>query len=152
ADHLLAHQFPNEVGGAAWKSKPSRPATGFGHGAAGIAYALLRLHERCPQERLMKAARLALDYEHANYSESDSNWLGVRSLDNAQTPRYGRSWCHGAPGVGLSRIGFRHILSDPGVMSDIAAALRFVESVTPPKLDQLCCGKLGWIDLMLNAS
>jgi lantibiotic modifying enzyme len=152
ASHVIAHQQAQPEGGAAWQGPCAKPATGFAHGAAGIAYALLRLHQRRTDERLAEAARNALAYERANFSAAEGNWLDVRSLSDRGRPRYGNSWCHGAPGIGLARAGAIGISDRIDVTGDIGLALDCVERDAPPPFDDLCCGKLGGIELMLRAS
>ena len=73
ATHLISHQAPRPEGGAAWKGQALKPATGFAHGAAGIAYALARWHKRNPEPDLETAIRQALVYEQSQYSEEDDN-------------------------------------------------------------------------------
>jgi lantibiotic modifying enzyme len=150
AAHIIAHQQTQPEGGAAWPGPCLKPATGFAHGAAGIAYALLRLHQRRPDERLAEAARQAIAYERANFSAAGGNWLDVRALADPARPRYGNSWCHGAPGIGLARAG--GIAGGMDEAGDIRIALDWVERNPPPPTDDLCCGKLGAIELMLCAA
>jgi type 2 lantibiotic biosynthesis protein LanM len=150
AEHILNQQRPQAEGGAAWEGNAPKPVTGFAHGAAGIAYALLRLYARRPEERLLQAAHLAIEYERANYSAVDGNWLDVRALCNTSRPRFAHGWCHGAPGIGLARVGSLDVLGSSFLRGEIDAALDSVESFVPPA-DSLCCGKLASIELMLCA-
>ena len=151
AAHIVAHQQAQPEGGAAWPGRAAKPATGFAHGAAGIAYALLRLHQRCPDERLAEAARRAIAYERANFSAAKGNWLDVRALTDPARPRYGNSWCHGAPGIGLARAGAAGIPAGIDGTQDLRIALDWVER-NPPPADDLCCGKLGAVELMLRGA
>jgi lantibiotic modifying enzyme len=151
AAHIVEHQQVQPEGGAAWPGRAVKPATGFAHGAAGIAYALLRLHRRCPDERLAEAARRAIAYERANFSASEGNWLDVRALTDRARPRYGNAWCHGAPGIGLARAGAAGISAGMREPQDLRIALEWVER-NPPASDDLCCGKLGAVELMLRGA
>src|SRR5262249_59276422 len=119
-------------GGAGGPGRLARPATGFAHGAAGIAYALLRLHRQRPDPRLVKAAGEAIAYERANFSAADGNWLDVRAPTDAGRSRYRNSWCHGASGIGLARIGAIGIPTLTDGMQDINIALAVVERNQPP--------------------
>jgi lantibiotic modifying enzyme len=152
ADHIIAHQQARPEGGAAWPGRLAKPATGFAHGAAGIAYALLRLHRQRPDQRLVKAAGEAISYERANFVAADGNWLDVRTLTDPGRPRYGNSWCHGAPGIGLARTGAIGIPTLTDGIEDIDIALTWVERNPPHPGEDLCCGKLGAIELMLRAA
>ena len=152
AAHLIAHQEAQPEGGAAWPGPCARPATGFAHGAAGIAYALLRLHQRRPDERLVEAARCAIAYERALFSGDEGNWLDVRSLTDPARPRYANSWCHGAPGIGLARAGAIGIAAGVDGTAEIDAAMNWIERNPPPPVDNLCCGTWGGIEVVLRAS
>ena len=152
AAHLVAHQEEQPEGGAAWPGPCAKPATGFAHGAAGIAYALLRLHRRRPDERLVEAARRAIAYERTHFAADEGNWLDVRSLTDPARPRYGNSWCHGAPGIGLARAGAIGIESDLDGTAELDTAMNWIERNAPPAVDNLCCGKWGGIELLLRAS
>jgi len=152
AAHLVACQEEQREGGAAWPGPCPRAATGFAHGAAGIAYALLRLHQRCPDERIVHATRRAIAYERAHFAADEGNWLDVRSLTDPSRPRYGNSWCHGAPGIGLARAGITGIAPGIDGTAELDVAMNWIERTPPPPADSLCCGKWGGIELVLRAS
>ena len=61
--HLLNHQINLEEEPKAWKTISETPLTGFSHGAAGIAYALLRLYAATDDSRYRNAALEGIDYE-----------------------------------------------------------------------------------------
>src|SRR5439155_17587211 len=50
------------------------PLTGFAHGNAGFAWALLRLAARTGEERFHRAALDALDHERAQFVPNAGNW------------------------------------------------------------------------------
>ena len=112
---------------------------------------MLRLYQRVPNERLVESAQGAIDYERANFSAAEGNWLDMRALTDPARPRYGNSWCHGAPGIGLARAGAAGISAGMNETRDLRIALEWVER-NPPASDDLCCGKLGAIELMLRGA
>ena len=69
--------------GIAWDWPfPSRgPLTGYSHGAAGIALALLELAARTGAEGFRSAARGAIDYERSLFSSEAGNWPDLRVFD-----------------------------------------------------------------------
>jgi lantibiotic modifying enzyme len=81
--------------------------TGFSHGVAGMALALLELHARTGDPVLLRTARGALAYEDRWFSARFGNWLDLRLPHTREgdepvgTMR--GAWCHGAPGIGLAR-------------------------------------------------
>src|SRR5712672_636734 len=80
--------------------------TGFAHGTAGIAHALLLLDALKPDPELRKAAAGAFAYEAAAFDATQANWPDYRLLPG-QPPGpvgYPVAWCHGAAGIVGSRL------------------------------------------------
>jgi type 2 lantibiotic biosynthesis protein LanM len=145
ARHLLDKRQP------AWQTAiASRPLTGFSHGVAGIAYALLRLARETGDRRLIDAAAEAIGYEDSLFDEERQNWPDLRD-DHANVTGYATTWCHGAPGIGLARLGAVDVLSTPEILRaiDRAVATTRASGFTAP--DHLCCGALGKLELLLQA-
>src|SRR5690606_14956717 len=74
--HLLRKRRETAHGYRAWLGahvNAVRPLAGFGHGAAGIACALLRLYAHTGDETLYDAAVEGIAYENTLYT-ADSNW------------------------------------------------------------------------------
>lgn len=88
---------------------------GFSHGAAGIAWALLELYQETNQEAYREGAEQAFRYERHHFSEEQQNWPDFRTLHDPPDgedpkPAFMMAWCHGAPGIGLSRLRAYQIL------------------------------------------
>jgi lantibiotic modifying enzyme len=62
------------------------------------------------------------------------------------------SWCYGAPGIGLARLGGLPVLDTPQVRNDIQAALQTTLTTGLSSTDNLCCGNGGCIELLVAAS
>jgi type 2 lantibiotic biosynthesis protein LanM len=159
ARHLLKGRVQTDNGHRAWKTIMSRPLTGYSHGAAGVAFALLRLYRVTGDEDLRAAALEALAFEDAEYSPERENWRDLRDMVNGtlydpEHPMYSAAWCHGAPGIGLARLGALGVHDDPQMRADIQASLdttgRALEylHVNP---DHLCCGNVGRMELLWSA-
>jgi Lanthionine synthetase C-like protein/HopA1 effector protein family len=129
--------------------------TGFSHGTAGIAAALLVAYEQTRQHEFRTAAAGAIQYERACFSEADRNWPDYRSARNRRSlPSYTVAWCHGAPGIALSRALAVEVCGpDSGYQDDLAAALdttrAAVESSSPGTSFCLCHGVAGNADVLL---
>ncbi len=66
---------------AAWLLAAGKPPlVGFSYGAAGICYALLRLHAATGDERLLAAAREGFDFIRSLFSAEFGAWLDIRTL------------------------------------------------------------------------
>jgi type 2 lantibiotic biosynthesis protein LanM len=129
-DHLLAHARPMEQGiGWVQEHLSSHPLTGFAHGNAGIAWALLQLWSVSNQERFRSAALNALSYERSLFSAA-RNWpdlrdrklLGLAVSDKKEN--FMVAWCHGASGIGFSRLKSLRDLDNPEIREEIDTALR----------------------------
>jgi type 2 lantibiotic biosynthesis protein LanM len=150
ANHLVRRQEP--VGEyAAWSNGHPRPLSGFSHGAAGIAYALMRLHEVDPGAGYAKAAMKGFAYERSTYSAAHKNWPDFREWEEGSPPTFRSGWCHGAPGIGLARLGSLAVVEDPLLRQDALAALESVNSCDAYPIDSVCCGEFGMTEVLLAA-
>jgi len=158
-ERLLDGQTPVNPAGSAWVINHQRPLAGFSHGAAGIAYALLRLYQVCGESHFLSAAENALSYETAIYRPDHANWPDLRDPQdgapfNPDQPAYVSAWCHGASGIGLARLGGLPVLDTPAIREDIHAALNTTRrwlGLSAQTPDHPCCGKTGQIELILSA-
>jgi type 2 lantibiotic biosynthesis protein LanM len=152
-DHLLKKRVPTETGHRAWPATwVPRPLTGFGHGAAGISYALLHLSQASGESRFREAAEEGIAYEAAVYSAGTRNWPDLRYANAQDGHRYMVAWCNGAAGIGLGRLGGLPLLDTPAIRQDIANALQTTRATPLSDEDHVCCGNLGRLDLLVEAS
>jgi type 2 lantibiotic biosynthesis protein LanM len=155
-NHLLKSRIKDEPTGCkAWPfpHQTARPLTGFSHGAAGIAYSLLQLDDQLngSGEKFRKAALEALKYERAVFDEQQCNWPDFRSAAGKpkENPACMTAWCHGAPGIGLSRVLMRPYLSDDTMLNrEITAAVQTTANHPLDTQDHLCCGNFGRIAIL----
>ncbi len=157
-DHLLAKARPLEQSGGWLTPMAEKPLTGFSHGAAGIAWALMELAAVSGEDRFREAALAGLAYERTLFSPEAGNWLDVRDPEpqsaNKQTdqPHFMLAWCHGAPGIGLSRIRMLTHYDDEQLRAEIDTAVRTTLSKGFGGNHSLCHGDLGNFDLLLQTS
>jgi type 2 lantibiotic biosynthesis protein LanM len=136
----------------------TKPLTGFSHGAAGIAWALLELAEVTGEERFRTAARAAIDYERSLFSPKAGNWPDLRDLDTSLgqaangEDSFMVAWCHGAPGIGLARLQALPYLEDVTIRKEIYTALNTTLAQGFGHNHSLCHGDLGNLELLLRAS
>jgi type 2 lantibiotic biosynthesis protein LanM len=135
--------------GRAWKSHNGTCLTGLSHGAAGMAYALLRLHAVAGGLDYLRAAEEAIAFETSIFAPDAGNWPDLREESQ---PAYMTSWCHGAPGIGLARLGGLPVLDTPEMRADIEVALETTQRFGVQGPDYPCCGTLGRLDFLLTAS
>ncbi len=138
ASTLAAAQLPS--GG--WESHIGpHPLTGLAHGAAGMGLALLQAGTAAGREDWIDAGARAFAYEDRLFA--DGNWPDLRRP--GASPMV--AWCHGAPGIGLTRLLALGLLPqhrDAGRWSeDLRAAMRTTATAALPATDHLCCGLCG---------
>lgn len=129
----------------AWTPARGPEQPGFGHGAAGIAYALLRLSGVTGETGFRAAAEEALVHESALQGRR----LAAGAEPGARPPLC--AWCSGGPGLALGRVGALELLDTPQVRRDLEAGLLAAARHQPGSPDHLCCGGLGRADLLLEA-
>lgn len=145
--HLVDSRVTSDNGFSAWPTVGDKLLTGIAHGAAGIAYALLRLSEVVPDPVFQEAAESAIAYENNLFSPQTQNWRDLRSDKQI----FGTSWCNGAPGIGLARLGGLSTLDNEAIRQDIEIALKTTQEISLQQIDHLCCGNLGRAELFLVA-
>ncbi|GCE05967.1 type 2 lanthipeptide synthetase LanM family protein [Dictyobacter aurantiacus] len=148
AQHLMKARTMSSAGCLAWPTLGGKHCTGFAHGIAGIAYALTRLYAITHDADLLSAAREALIYEDCAFIAEVGNWPDVLGASKSMVMT---AWCHGAPGIGLARLGGLPVLDTTRIRADIEVALRTTQSFPQGLLDFLCCGNLGRAEFLFTA-
>lgn len=151
-NHLLNNRVTSESGYRTWASVDGKLLTGFSHGAAGIACALLRLYKASGETAFLEAAEEAIAYERSVFIPEQENWPDFRQSFSKEKPVCMCSWCHGAPGIGLARLGGLDILDTPEIRQDIEVAINTTKQQKLTGIDHLCCGNLGRVEFLLTAS
>lgn len=149
--------------------------TGHSHGTAGIATALLELYSVTQEREFLLTAQAALQYENHWFDQEKMNWADLRQFvqrgTDEQTEAGGftcsMAWCHGAPGIGLSRLrnlqllktsNGLHAIDHAAIEQDVEAAVQsssaaLMQPWVPGKLNySLCHGAAGNAELMLMAA
>ena len=154
-ERLLRQQQP-QAKGAGWKTEidSNQPLTGFSHGAAGIAWALLKLAAWSKDPRFRTAAESAIAYERSTFVGEEANWPDYRTLggEDQSGPRFMVAWCHGAPGIALARIDSLQYMDDSETQPEIRIALSKTVESGFGMSHCLCHGDLGNLDILLYAA
>jgi type 2 lantibiotic biosynthesis protein LanM len=152
-DRLVKRALPCE-GGVGWLGTlfSVRPLTGFSHGASGFAWALTELFATTGENVYARTALQAVAFERSHYSAVSGNWADLRQSSQGKTVRGMIAWCHGACGIGMSRLRMQAHLDDEIVREDLAAALQTTYREGFGTNHSLCHGDLGCLDLLLQAS
>jgi type 2 lantibiotic biosynthesis protein LanM len=127
--------------------------TGFSHGASGIAYALFRLYAITQDRDYLNAARQAITYENLLFYPDQGNWREITPIYHPSSPPvFWSTWCHGAPGITLGRLGSLSIESSEQILTDIEIGLQTTQNTDFQTIDHVCCGNLGRCETILVAS
>ncbi|MDQ6815724.1 MAG: hypothetical protein M3040_18490 [Bacteroidota bacterium] len=135
--------------------------TGYAHGAAGFAHAFTELYNVTEDEAYLKIVRDIVAYEDGHFNSSQQNWPDFRKYETAYAPAQsteqvcGVAWCHGAPGIGLSRLRSYQITHDVSFIRDVDIAVQTtIKAATADLLGNysLCHGLFGNAELLLCAA
>jgi type 2 lantibiotic biosynthesis protein LanM len=151
-NYLLNNRVTSQLGYKTWASSKGRLLTGFSHGAAGITYALVKLYKITNETAFLKAAEEGIAYERSVFDREMRNWPDFRESYSYEKTSFVCSWCHGASGIGLARLGILDTLDSPAIREDIEAAIIVTKQQKIRNADYLCCGNLGRADFLLTAS
>ena len=147
-EHLADRQIKENGYAGGWMHKEfMRPLTGFSHGAAGISYALVKAYSATGIPRLREVAQRGFEYERSVFVPSERNWPDFRPW---RAGTCGVSWCHGAPGIGLARLGGLSFCGDEESRHEIDSAVQWLLASAARANDHLCCGEFGNLELFLE--
>ena len=154
-EHLLGKPRIEENGRRSWAGLGlgKVPLNGMSHGAAGFGYALTGLYQATHRQDFLDAAQECLAYEDSSYDEESFNWPDLREDgDGKPLGQMICQWCHGAPGIGLARIGKVKLGGALDLVEkDIRNAAKCANMNWPNSVDSLCCGTLGSIEFLKEA-
>lgn len=173
-DHLLqtAYRAPEGWSWGTIGNSAVRHLAGLAHGAAGIGLALLELAWATGTGCYRFAAEMAFLYERRHFSAEHSNWPDLRHKEIGDLlfyatpqdlrkaalagqippyePKYMTAWCHGSPGIGLSRLRAFELTRLPVYRQETEAALRSTNESFEGNYS-LCHGVAGNCELPLEA-
>ena len=159
----LSQSAEKSDAGYSWRSSAypnQRNLTGFSHGAAGAGYALLELFHVTGDPKYYRTAELAFQYERHWFDSGAGNWPDFRTEPGHKYRRklplsFTTAWCHGAPGIALSRLRAYEILNDGACKAEAIIALQTTRKMVETTLQSetgnysLCHGLAGNADVLL---
>lgn len=162
--------------GIAWENSIhyQKPLCGFSHGAGGIGWLFVELGNYFKNDSFFWLAEQTFDYEMSCYDKEKKNYPDYRAsikeedydkhcsafssgdLSHFITPSFFNAWCHGAAGIGLSRLRAYEILHKTRYSDEAIATIECtVESdinITDSDSLGLCHGNCGNAELFIEAS
>lgn len=155
---------------AFWRSRASagyRVFVGLSHGAAGIGFALLELFKATSAKVFLEIAEKAFQFESSYFDETEGNWRDFRTTAGAGAfashkssynrtlfSRFATGWCHGAPGIALSRLCAYRLTRSDQYLNQALRALSTTQAVLQNMLGGrisdfcLCHGAAGLAEIL----
>lgn len=147
--------------GWSWKAAPlsfKKNLTGLSHGAAGAGLALLELASATGDSHYRAAAESAFRYERSFYDNDVRNWPDFRTVTPTHRSHrlrvFSCTWCHGAPGIGLSRLRGYQLFQDEMMKNEALVALTTTREIVQDNLRTsisnyaLCHGLAGNAEIL----
>jgi lantibiotic biosynthesis protein len=146
--------------GYSWKTMEGiqQNLTGFAHGASGIAAALCKLFAQTNNETFLHACKEAIRYEDAFFNAQQQNWPDFRFINSnkkAEDETCSLAWCHGAPGIGWTRLRLYQLTGDSSFLKHVDAAITSTKKYLNAEAVNnfsLCHGLFGNAAFLLSAS
>jgi type 2 lantibiotic biosynthesis protein LanM len=147
--HLLSHVRETAAGLSVCPTMDGGLHTGFSHGAAGLACALSRLAAATGESAFATAAAGLVAWEESLFEPREGNYPTQRKP--GAEPAFLAAWCHGAPGIALSRLAIGAATGDGELRLQAERCLATTARHGLAAADHLCCGTSGRIDVLLEA-
>lgn len=153
AENLVSHfQDKGQIG---WQTNEGNVLCSFAHGNAGIGYALMQLAQLTPNKQFIHCALAAMEFESNEYKQDIGNWLDKRfDTEDEQKKQSMTAWCHGAVGIGMSRLSLKTNVKTqlPNFIdNDIDRALVHLSKQPIINDEGLCHGNFGNFELLIMA-
>ncbi|PFZ12278.1 type 2 lantipeptide synthetase LanM [Bacillus pseudomycoides] len=141
---LIAQKLLNQ---ASDQIKTNTLLTGLAHGASGYAWPLLEYAYKMDQNHLLNDILAILDYENSKVNDNQDNWLDLRGGKSLEAPAF---WCHGAGGIGTSRLMMSQLIEDATINDDLQKCIDILMTKGFGISHTLCHGDFGNIDFLLT--
>ncbi|MEM7069366.1 MAG: type 2 lanthipeptide synthetase LanM [Pseudomonadota bacterium] len=134
-----------------WKNAldSSHSGAGFSHGNAGVILSLSRLWEITKNKVYLDVAKMAADHE-INAVQSNSDLRAHQTMAHGNNSLC--SWCNGITGVGIGRLADPQLSENEEFRQTVDVALSRTLETGLSEYDQLCCGSMGRIEFLMQAS
>ena len=131
-----------------WPSLNGRIYSGFSHGNAGIAAYLYSVFASTKDPHMLDCVKKSLTFERSCYSQEHKNWL-----TSNYNGIFSNGWCHGAPGILLSKLLLLNEgYSDSYISDELHIALETTYKHGIGNNPTYCHGDLGSLSILNFAS
>jgi lantibiotic modifying enzyme len=145
-------------------SRTKQHLCGAAHGAGGIGWSLLELHNATGAGRFCVGAEGAFAYERSWLNLNSGTWPDLRIAGQRRgaareiTSSMTGTWCHGEAGIAVTRVRATAVLGPGPHCDDVEIALettrRHLAGLQPYEIEDLslCHGAAGAADALLLAA
>ena len=137
----------------------SSPLAGFSHGASGISLALYLLGKKLDDNKYIESAYKSLAFERTLFIKELGTWADQRVFKgktNHEMNIFPTAWCHGAPGILLSRVVMNEdkmsVFNSSEINNELEIALNTTIHNGLGQGHCLCHGDLGNLCILKYAS
>lgn len=153
----LEEDAKRQVVGIGWEVEEGiPPMAGMAHGNSGMLMPILKLWKITQKEKYEQLAEKVWTYENDLYDSETQNWKDMRAKENEIVGVGAMAWCHGAPGILLSRILILQFLDDAKWKKRIWDDIERAYAVTTQNWRRdswcICHGNLGNYGILSMAS
>lgn len=108
--YIFASKIEIDKVGVAWPTMGKNPPLiGYAHGTSGFVHALLELYYFEKDESIHSLIEDVFKYEDYHFNSFYKNWPDLRLNEQGKPPGYMQAWCHGSPGIVLTRTLYDYI-------------------------------------------
>ncbi|WP_077595999.1 lanthionine synthetase LanC family protein [Oceanobacillus kimchii] len=119
--------------------------SGFAHGTSGIIAALSKFNKYRNNLDIEETIMKSLNFESSLFNKKTNNWFSSKEKDK----NISMAWCHGAPGILLSRsILIQNGIDNPTIQNEIKVALDTVLQFGFGRNRSLCHGDMGNLSII----
>ena len=133
------------------QQKKYNSLTGLAHGYAGYAWAIIYLGNTINESKYIELGKELIQLENKHFNDQESNWVDLRQSPNNKGLIF---WCHGSPGIALSRYKIMQILKEDNSLlkKDLNTAVNktITDGFASTLNHSLCHGKFGNMDILLQ--
>ncbi|KGX85052.1 type 2 lanthipeptide synthetase LanM family protein [Pontibacillus litoralis] len=122
---------------------------GLAHGTSGIVLALDKLGRLINDPEMQTMVKELVNYEDKHFDVEKLNWLDLRENVTEKTKSF--YWCHGAPGILLSRAQLEQTTVRKEILETEVINQSISNYITMDPIG-LCHGVLGNLDILLSIS
>jgi lantibiotic biosynthesis protein len=143
----------------------SAPLCGLAHGAAGMGLALIEAGVAWGRDDWVEGGLAAFRYEDQLYDTRHENWPDLRERNNRpgdpsllEGPSFMVAWCHGAAGIGLTRLRAIQLVPERraelvvGAKRAVHATIQHLRTLPTYSDTSPCHGRAGLAETLLFAT